>query len=593
MPYRNDALKALRARMKAKHLAAYYIGTADPHQSEYISPAFRSREWLTGFTGSAGTALVTATDALLWVDGRYFIQAAKELEGSEFKMMKLDTKGYPSLTDWLKAHVKPGSQLGMAAELISEAAFKRLQKSLCDAQIKLTADHALIAELWEDRPALPSAPIYLHPLQFTGMTALQKLERMRGKMASERIDMTIIAGLDDVAWLMNFRGRDVAHTPVSLAYALVDQDKATLFIDAKKLDEDSRAHMAENKIKLAPYAEIGQAISQLPKGRMAVNKKRLNRALFRAIPEQVTVIERIDYPTEMKAKLNDVELACQRQSYLRDSAAFTRLIYHVKKDVKSGQLTELGLAETLHQYRSEDPLFIEESFETISAYGPHAAMMHYSAKPEQNPSLQPKSFYLIDSGGQYYDGTTDITRTVACGPLTEEEKTDYTLCLKGHINLADSIFLEGSTGQQLDALARQPLWRAFLDYKSGTGHAVGYLLGVHEGPHRIAKKASDTVLEPRMVITIEPGVYKEGKHGIRLENDYLISFAGEAHGDRFLQFEALSFVPLEREAILVDLLSPEERAWVNSYHAAVQDACLDALPSEAEKTWLKAACAPI
>lgn len=589
----NEKLLQLRQLMKARHLDAYYVNTADPHQSEYISAYFRERAWLTGFTGSAGEALVTPDHALLWADGRYFIQAAKQIEGSEFRLMKMDTEGVPTLLNWLKENMPEGSRVGMSDNTVSQAFYERASAALEKKKITLVADTSLIDEIWQDRPALPQGEIFVHELRFTGRTAAEKVQQVRLQMQEDGVEAAVFAGLDDIAWLYNFRGSDVSSNPVALDFALITKDKAILYIDENKVTEAVRAHLTENHIEVRDYHAVSADLAALKVKSIALNKQRISRKLFGALPESVEVLNRMDYPTCNKAALNEVELENQRRCYLRDCAVIARYLFWVKRECAKQKLNEWTAAQKLHEMRLEQDLFIEESFTTISAYGPNAAMMHYGPSPEDNAELKCKGLYLCDCGGQYYDGTTDVTRTIALGELTDEEKTDFTLTLKSHINLARAVFLEGMTGHYIDILARQPLWRHYMDYKCGTGHAVGYVLGVHEGPQRISKYPSTVALREGMIVTNEPGVYKEGKHGIRLENDYVVAFEAEAFGDRFLRLEVLSYVPLDRDAIKKELLSEEEIEWLNHYHAECLEKLMPGMTTEEEREDLKRACAAI
>lgn len=589
----NEKLAALRKRMAEHQLDGLYVNTADPHHSEYIADHFRERAWLTGFSGSAGYALLTRDAALLWVDGRYFIQAARQIAGSEFTLMKTGRPGVPTLYQWIEENLPQGARIGGNDACISQKEYEDFERHFKDQDIRLVGASSLIDELWTDRPALPADPIFLHPLQFTGATAAEKVQRVRSQMQADHGEAVIVVGLDDVAWLCNFRGNDVPNNPVALAYAVITQDQAFLFIDPAKVGAEAAAYFAENGIQLLPYAEINHIIHKLQVHSVVVEKARISHQLFRSFANDVRVIDRRSYVTMNKAQLNDTELACQRESYKRDSAIVARYLFWLKDRVKSGPINEYEAAEYLHSLRAAAENFIEDSFGAISAYGPNAAMMHYAPSAELSSPLEAHGLYLIDSGGQYFDGTTDITRTIALGPLTEEEKTDYTLTLKSHIQLARTIFMKGTSGHALDSIAREPLWRHGLDYKSGTGHAVGYVLGVHEGPQRISSGGSNVALLPGMVVTDEPGVYKEGQHGIRLENDLVVVPAMENMGDTFYTFEPLSYVPFDRTCILPELLSAEERDWLNAYHASCLEYLLERMSSEAERTALKAACAAI
>lgn len=588
----NEKLALLRQKLADNNLDAYYINTADPHQSEYVSAAFRSRAWISGFTGSAGTAVVTRESALLWTDGRYFIQAEKQIAGSEFKLMKMATPGYPTVEEWLLENLREGARLGLNGEVVSQAAFERLQNKFAPKKVELVNNLHLVEDIWSDRPALPSDPAFLHKIEFTGLSAAEKIAKVREKMAAEKVDATLLVTLDDICWLYNFRGNDVVSNPVVLSFAIIEQNKASLFIHDYKRSPEFDAAMAEAGVTLYGYDEILSQVEKLAVKRLALNKAKVSACLFAAIPEGVEIINRSDYVYDMKACQSEHELACTRKAMLRDSGAITEFIHYVKTEVANGGLDELNVAAKLHEIRTKLPLFIEESFNSISAYGPNAAMMHYGPTQDNFAALKPEGFYLIDCGSQFHDGTTDVTRTLACGPLTQEMIRDYTLTLKGHIDLAKAVFLEGVSGYYLDILARHPLWEVGLDYKCGTGHGVGYVLGVHEGPQRISKNFSTIAMEPGMIITNEPGVYKEGKYGIRLENDYVVAKAFVADGDQFLKLDCLSFVPFDREAIDKNLLDEDELQWLNNYHRDCYEFLKDQLPAEVAE-WLKEVCAPL
>jgi len=582
----NEKLSKLRDLMKKNNLTAYYINTADPHQSEYIPDHYKIRSWLTGFTGSAGYAVVTQKDALLWVDGRYFIQAEQQIAASEFRMMKMATKGFPTLEEWLLNNLDYGDSLGMNGYLISEGFYRKLKFALSDKKINLQTNHHLVEDIWVDCPPLPNAPVYIHELKYTGKSAARKIQEVRKKMFEDDAEAALYAGLNDIAWLFNIRGNDVLNTPVSMAFALITIDNAYLYIDQKKVSSDVRKFLEENEITLKAYNRIYEDLPNLDVRSIVLNQANINHTLFAQIPASIKIKNKLDYPYLMKAALNDVELENQRNSYLKDSVALTKFIYYIKQNVQSEELNELNAAEKLHNLRTEQDLFIDDSFATIAAYGPNAAMMHYSATENSYSQIEPKGFLLVDSGGHYFDGTTDITRTISCGPLTDEEIKDYTLTLKAHINLARAKFLYGATGYYLDVLARQPLWQNYMDYKSGTGHAVGYLLGVHEGPQRFNMNYVNIPLEHGMVITNEPGVYKENKHGIRIENDYVVLKDKQVDTDLFMKLDCLSFVPLDKDAIDVNLLENYELEWLNNYQATVYEKISPHLKRN-EKEWLK------
>lgn len=582
----NEKLAELRNLMQEYNLTAYYINTADPHQSEYVADHYQIRSWLTGYTGSAGYALVTLDKAFLWVDGRYFIQAAKQIADSEFQMMKIATSGYPSLEQWLKDNLKEDDCLGMNGELVSQHFYEQLVKTLDPIGIKVKTNFSLLEDIWLARPSKPQTSLFIHELQYTGKTASEKVNQVRQKMKEDNAQTALYAGLEDICWLFNIRGDDIPNNPVTISYALITKEKAYLYIDQKKVNSDVRDYLKANDILIKEYEKVFEDIEKLKDSSLVLSKEKINHKLFNQIDNSVKIIDKLDYPYLIKARLNDVELKNQRNSYIKDSVALTKFIYYIKHNVLSKKLNELNVSERLHALRAEQDLFLDDSFSTIAAYGPNAAMMHYSATKDSYSQIESKGFLLVDSGGHYYDGTTDITRTIACGSLTEEEIQDYTLTLKSHINLARAKFLHGATGYYLDILARQPLWQHHMDYKCGTGHAVGYLLSVHEGPQRFNMNYVNIPLEEGMVITNEPGVYKEDKHGIRIENVYVILKDKKVASDQFMKMDVLSFVPLDRSAIDLALLEDYEVTWLNEYNANVFEKISPCL-NEDEKEWLR------
>ncbi len=606
MPTIDDNVRRLRALMREKGVDACLVGTADPHNSEYLAPYYKARAWLSGFTGSAGTAVVTADRALLWADGRYYIQAEKELAGTPFQLMKQGAPGVPSHWTWLAEHLKDGQAVAADGRLLPEADARDQEERLGARGISLVTDLDLVGPLWEDRPPLPSGKIFHHDLRYTGRRARDKIGDVRAKMAEDKADYALYVGLDDIAWLMNFRGSDVPNNAVAMAFALISRNRALLFIDPVKVDGAMQDLFAGEGIELRPYDALIQELGKLAEGVLVTNTRRTGRALIKALPEEVKVLDRQDYPYELKARLNEVERQSQLRAGLRDSLAVTRYLYFIKRQAVKEGLNEYQAAKRLADLRRQSEAFIIESFPSISAYGPNAAMMHYQATAEKCSPLAGRSFYLIDCGAQSFDGTTDITRTVSLGPLTEEERRDYTMTLKSHIALASQPFLKGTCGVALDAIARSTMWRYGLDYKCGTGHGFGFVLGVHEGPQRLSNNpvAGRYAFAEHMVITIEPGVYREGRHGIRLENDYLVLpvnqtiavHEGKADfeekevtlnddGDCFLHFQSLTYVPFDRAAILPDLLSPDELNWLNDYHQAVRQALAPHLSGD-ERTFL-------
>lgn len=583
----NSRLKGLRRLMKEEKIDAYIVNTADPHQSEYLADHYKSRVWISGFTGSAGIVVVTEKDAILWTDGRYFIQAEKELANSEYEMYKMRTPGFPTYIEWLRDNLNSGDTIGFQGEIFSQSSFEELEKKMEEKEIKFNDELDLIGELWKDRPELPKGKVFIHELKYTGKSAKEKIEEVRSEMKKKNAQYYILGSLDDIAWLFNIRGNDVDYSPVVLSYVLVTMKETILFADKEKINKEVEEFLEENGVKIQGYEEINKYVKNIVKdSKIYLDKNRINRFIYKSIPEKCEVINGTNITTILKARKNPTEIKNQRNAYIKDGVALVKYFYWLDKNVGKEKITEYTAQEKLLELRKEQKDFIEPSFGTISGYKDNAAMMHYSAKEETALELKREGMYLVDSGGQYLDGTTDITRTVILGPITEEEKKDFTLTLKGHINLCNGRFLHGATGHSLDVLSRYPLWQEGLDYKCGTGHGVGYLLNVHEGPQGFSMAVSDVVLEEGMIITIEPGVYKTGSHGIRTENVFVVEKDIETESGQFMKFDTLSFVPIDIEGIDVNLLSENEITWLNEYHKEVYEK-LSAYLNEEEREWLK------
>lgn len=583
-----ERINGLRNLMKQKGITAYIIPTSDPHQSEYLADHYKARVWISGFTGSAGTVVVTEKDAILWTDGRYFIQAEKELEGSGIELYKMGIPGFPTYTEWLKDNLEEGDTLGFDGKIYPQNDVERLEEQIGKKGIKFIDEFDLVGEIWTDRPAAPKSKAFVHEVKYTGKTAKEKIEEVRKEMEKKGATHFLVGSLDDIAWLYNIRGRDVANNPVVISYGLIAQDKAWLFVDGDKIDDEVRKYLNENGVEIEDYGKVIDYVKNIEKGsKVFLDSTRINRWLYKGIPEDCQVIKGTNITTELKAIKNDVEIRNQKNAYIKDGVALVKFIYWLDKNVGKMDITEVSAAEKLEDFRREQEGFIEPSFDTIAAYKENAAMMHYKAEEgKSNYTLKREKMFLVDSGGQYYDGTTDITRTIVLGDITEEEKRDYTLTLKGHINLINARFLYGATGPHLDTLARYPLWKEGLDYKCGTGHGVGFLLNVHEGPHSISNRHNKVSLEKGMVVTIEPGVYKEGKHGIRIENVVVVEEDINTDSGQFMKFEVLSYCPIDLDGIDVELLTEEERKWLNEYHEQVYDK-LSSYLDEEERKWLR------
>ncbi len=594
----NGRINALRSEMEREGIDCWLAPSGDPHLSEYVADHDKTRAWLSGFSGSAGVLLVTPAESLLWTDGRYFVQAEKELSGTGTRLMKMNTPGYPSVVEWLEKNLAEGSVLGLDARLYAAATLKEYEKRLAVRNIAIRGDLDLPDRIWPDRPAVPATPVFVHEVLYAGLAPAEKIAGIRARMADERVGQYLVSALDCIAWIFNLRGADVKNNPFTIAYARIGAEDVTLFVDGAKLDEAVRVHLASNGVTVAPYDAVLPAIAELPSGtRVAYDPKRTNAALARALPAGCEAVETEDFAMKAKALKNAVEVDCLRRCHARDGAAMVRFLMWLEKavaDMAAGgePVTELDVMDTLRTLRAALPLNRGESFDTIAAYGPNAAMMHYTATEESHAVLEPKGLLLVDCGGQYLDGTTDTTRTVALGPISDEERRCCTLTLKSHIALARAIFLEGSTGSNLDVLARMPMWQQGMDYKCGTGHGVGFFLSVHEGPQGFSQAHNPNKLEPGMILTNEPGVYKAGRFGIRTENTMLVVPAFETEDGSFRKFDVISCCPIDVRTLDLGMLTQEERAWLNDYHAFVQTQVAPHLDA-AEAAWLAVAAAAV
>lgn len=581
----NEKIRKIREIMKREDVSCYIIPTGDPHGSEYVPAYYEDRSFISGFTGSNGIVVITFDEALLWTDGRYFIQASKEIEGSEFKLMKIATPGYDTYEEYIYNNLLENDTVGLNGKVFSQANYDKLFNLVNKKNIKIK-DIDIVKEIWLDRPGLSMENAFIHEVKYSGLTAIEKIENLRKKMRENNNSLTIISSLDDIAWLYNIRGKDIDFNPVVLSYAIITENRALLFSFKEKYDKSLLEHLEKNSIELFEYEEIFDFVEKLNREKITLNKEKTNHSIYKLINDSNVIKDEIEITTHLKAIKNKVELENQRKAYIRDGVALTKFIYWLKNHPNIKEVNEYKAAEKLNSLRGEQDLFVENSFGVISAFGANAAMMHYNATKESNSYLDNRGLYLVDSGGQYYDGTTDTTRTIALGELTDEEVTDFTLVLKSSLSLINCIFLEGSTGYYLDAIARYPIWQNSIDYKCGTGHGVGYFLSVHEGPHRISPNVNNNPLLPGMIVTIEPGIYKENKHGIRTENVVnVIEHAENEHG-KFYAFELLSFVPIDVDAIKKELLTEKEIEQLNYYNSLVYEKISPYL-SEDEKLWLK------
>ena len=573
--------------MAERDITAYIEPTADPHQSEYVADHYKTRAWISGFTGSAGIVAITQDKAILWTDGRYFIQAEKQIAGSGFELYKMNTPGYPTYVEWLKTSLGNGDTLGFNGKVFSQASVEKLEEEFVGKDIKFIDEIDLVGDIWESRPELPRSTTFSLDVKYVGKSTNEKIEEVRNDMKVHDADYFLLSSLDDIAYLYNIRGNDVANNPVVISYALITLEAAYIFVDKEKINSEVEVFLNENGVEVRSYEEIVGFIKELnADSSLIMEKDKINRWLYNAIPDGIKVINQMNITTKLKGIKNSVEIENQKKAYLKDCVALTKFFNWIDKNINNIEISELSAQEKLLEFRKEQENFLEPSFDTISAYKENAAMMHYSASETSNTVFSPEGLYLVDSGGQYCEGTTDITRTVALGAITSEEKKDFTLTLKGHINLISARFLAGTSGHVLDILSRYPLWQEGIDYKCGTGHGVGYLLNVHEGPHRISAAPNDIAMEKGMIVTIEPGVYKEGSHGIRIENVVVVDEDIKTDSGQFMKFEVLSYCPIDLDCIDVDLLSYKEKNWLNNYHEATYNKLSPYLNDE-EKAWLR------
>lgn len=591
-------IAALRDAMAKRSIAACLAPTADPHLSEYLPAHWQAREWLSGFTGSAGTLVVTATEAGLWTDSRYFSQAEQQLAGSGIALMKQGVAHAPEHLAWLQQHLHQGDVIAVAGDSVSVATQRQIERLLGSVGIKLRVDLDLPGDIWPDRPALPNAPVVEHPLAYAGTSRAEKFDKLRGALRKQHATHHLISSLDDIAWLTNLRGSDVECNPVFLAHLLVETaGRATLFVDRMKLNDGLVAALAADGIQIANYATLGDALGELgANDTLLFDPGRVVSAVVQKIGAKAKCIEGPNPSTAFKASKSKDELAHIREVMRRDGAALARAFRRLEERLTAGMTqTELDVDTLLREERSAQPDFVGESFATIAGYMENGALPHYRATPEAHNTLQRHGLLLVDSGGQYLGGTTDITRVLALGPTTAEQRRDATLVMKGMIALSRARFPKGASGPQLDALARAPLWASGMDYGHGTGHGVGYFLNVHEGPQGIRPPVAGGALvplEPGMISSIEPGLYKPARHGIRHENLAVVVEAEQTEFGDFYAFETLTLCPFDRRALEPGLLNPEERAWLDDYHASVR-AALGPLLEDADLAWLEKHCAPL
>lgn len=590
----NQRLASLREVMKREHLAAFIFPSTDAHQSEYVADHWLGRAWISGFNGSAGTAVVTMTSAALWTDSRYFLSAEEQLKGTEFQLMKLRIPGTPSIAEWLGKELADvaSPEVGLDGWVNSYAATSSLISDLRKAGgITVRTNLDPLAEIWKDRPSIPENPVEIQPLEYAGEDATSKIQRIRKALRTYHADGMLVSALDDLAWTLNLRGTDVHCNPVFVGYLLIASDKVSLFVDEAKVSAEVRAYLEAHGVSLYNYNKVEDGLKEYSEYNILLDGNETSYYLWKTVRCQEIVSHTSPIPA-MKAVKSEAEIAGYYHAMLRDGVAMVKFLKWLVPAVEAGGQTEMSIDRKLTSLRAEQDLFRDISFDTIAGYQAHGAIVHYEASPETDAPLKPEGFLLLDSGAQYQDGTTDITRTIALGPVTEEMKHIYTLVLKGHIQLELAKFPDGASGTQLDTLARECMWREGLNFLHGTGHGVGSYLNVHEGPHQVRMEYMPAPLRAGMTVTDEPGLYLAGKFGVRIENTLLIKDYMETEFGKFLQMESLTLCPIDTAPIDVDMLLPEELNWLNSYHAEVY-AKLAPYLDEEEQIWLKNATKPI
>ena len=585
-------IENIRDLMKEKNIYAYIVPSSDYHQSEYVGDYFKSREFMSGFTGSSGTLIISMDEAGLWTDGRYFIQAENELKDSGIKLFKMGEEGVPTIEEYLLEKLPKNSTLGFDGRVMSVKEGQSLANKLAFKGINIEYKYDLVNDIWEDRCSLPTEKAFLLGTEYSGESFSDKLSRIRAVMKEKKATTHILASLDDIAWLFNIRGRDVKSNPVVLSYAVISIDSVYLFIDKNKIGEDIRAELSKENVQIKGYEEVYEFIKKIEENEVVlIDTSKVNYAIYSNIPSNVQKIEERNPSILFKSIKNEIELKNIRNSHIKDGVAFTKFMYWLKNNIGKIEITEISATQKLEEFRREQDKFIEPSFSTIAAYKDHAAIMHYSATEESNYKLEPRDLFLVDSGGQYFDGTTDITRTIALGPIPENVRKDFTNVVRGMIRLSKAKFLYGCRGYNLDILARGPLWEEGIDYKCGTGHGIGFVLNVHEGPNGFRWKVREDIddsciLEEGMVTTNEPGVYVENSHGIRIENEIVVRKAEKNEYGQFMDFEVITFAPIDLDAIDESLILKDEKVYLNNYHKQVYDKISPYL-NEEEKQWLK------
>ena len=586
-----NRLTVLRAIMIRKGISAFIVPSTDPHSGEYVPEYWETRKWISGFTGSAGTVVITLDKAGLWTDSRYFLQAEEQLEGTGIIMFKERVPGTPTIANWLGQVLQPNEKVGIDGWVNTVSEAENLILELKKYHLSLITIEDPFISLWQNRPSLPSEPIFILPETYSGRSCKEKLDLINNELQKSQANALLLSSLDEIAWTLNLRGKDVHCNPVFVSYLLITPQANTLYIYPEKINQEVMAYLEHQQIQTKPYTAIEQDLKDI-QGMQFLLPSTTNFTLYQTIATQNDIIRQTSPVTFLKAIKNETEIAGFHKAMKRDGVAMVRFLKWLKETVRTSQETEMSIDQKLYELRAEQDGFQGISFDTIAGYQEHGAIVHYEATPETSSQLKAEGLLLLDSGAQYLDGTTDITRTISLGPVTEEQKKDYTLVLKGFIALSTAEFPHGTCGTQLDILARQYMWKDGINYGHGTGHGVGHFLNVHEGPHQIRMNYVPAPLLPGMTITNEPGIYKAGKYGIRTENTMLVVPSRETEFGVFYKFEPLTLCPIDQEAILPEMLTTEEKAWLNQYHKNVYEA-LSPMLSETEKQWLRNATLPL
>ena len=587
----NERIEALREVMRREHLSAFIFPSTDPHQGEYVPDHWKGREFISGFNGSAGTAVVTMKSAALWTDSRYFLAAEEQLKGTEYQLMKLKIEGTPTIAEWIGRECGPGAEVGVDGMVNSANSVKELIADLRkQGGITVRTNLDPLSQIWRNRPAVPEDKVEIYPMEYSGEAAHDKIARIRKALRELHADGMLMSALDDIAWTLNLRGSDVHCNPVFVSYLLISSKDVTIYINKVKLQPDVLAYLSAEGVGVAPYEDVKKGLKDYFEYNILLDPDEVNYTLYKTVGREI--VEAESPVKRLKTIKNEREIAGFKSAMLKDGIAMVKFLKWLKPAVEAGGQTEMSVDEKLTSLRAEQPLFRGLSFDTIAGYQAHGAIVHYEATPATDAPLKAEGLLLLDSGGQYLDGTTDITRTIALGPLTEEQRHVYTLVLKGHIQIELCKFPSGSSGTQIDILARKDMWREGLNYLHGTGHGVGTYLNVHEGPHQFRMEWKPAPLVAGMTITDEPGVYLADKFGVRIENTLLITPYMETEFGRFLQFEPLTLCPIDKTPIVIDMLTQEEILWLDNYHQKVFETLSPHLEND-DVEWLREACSPI